>query len=41
MCNISLWSVEYILTQSTAKFGQILNLIEMSLVGRAPTMYGQ
>ena len=35
-CDISLWSVEYILNQSTANFGQILNLIEISLVGRVP-----
>ena len=35
VCEISLWSVENILNQSTAKFGRISNLIEIS-VGRAP-----
>ena len=32
---ILLRSVEYILSDSTANFGLILNLIEISLVGRA------
>ena len=36
VCKILLWSVEYILNQSTANFGQISNLIEIVLVGRAP-----
>ena len=36
MCKVSLWSVEYILNQSTANFGRISNSIEISLVGRAP-----
>ena len=34
MCKITLWSVEYILKQSTAYFGPISNSIEISLVGR-------
>ena len=34
VCTISLWSVEYILNQSTTNFGRILNLIEILLVGR-------
>ena len=33
---ISLWSVEYILNQSTANFGWISNSIEISFVGQAP-----
>ena len=36
VCKISLWSVKYILNQSTANFGQISNSIEISLVGQAP-----
>ena len=33
---ISLWSVKYILSQSTESFGQISNLIEILLVGGSP-----
>ena len=36
MCKISLWSVEYILNQSTSIFCLISNSIEISLVGRGP-----
>ena len=35
MCKILSWLVEHILNQSTAKFGRILNSIEIS-VERAP-----
>ena len=35
---ISLWSVEYILNQSTSTFGVISNSIEISLGGLAPGM---
>ena len=38
LCKISLWWVEYILNQSTANFGQISNLIKISLVGWVPGM---
>ena len=38
VCKISLWSVEYILNQSTANFGRISNWIEISLVGWAPAL---
>ena len=34
VCNISLWSVEYILNHSTSNFDLISNSIEMTLVGR-------
>ena len=34
MCKISLWSIEYNLNQSTAKFGRISIMIKISLVGR-------
>ena len=36
-CKISLWSVEYILNQSTGKFGRISNSIEISWVGHLVT----
>ena len=36
VCKILLWSVEYILNQSTANFGQISNSIEIALMGRVP-----
>ena len=36
MRKILLWSVEYIINQSTANCGRISNLIEISLVGQAP-----
>ena len=36
VCKISLWSVAYILQWSTPNFGRISNLIEISLLGRAP-----
>ena len=36
VCNISLWSVMYILNWTTPNFGRISNSIEISLVGRAP-----
>ena len=36
MCKISLWSVEYILNQSTTNFGWVSNSIEISLLGLAP-----
>ena len=36
VCNTFLWSIEYILNQSTAKFGRISNSIEISLAGRVP-----
>ena len=36
MCKILLWSVEYVLNQSSAKFGRISNSIEISPLGRAP-----
>ena len=35
VCKISLWSVEYILYQSTPNFGRISNSIEILLMGRA------
>ena len=36
VCKILLWSVEYILNQSTANYGRIFNSMEISLVGQAP-----
>ena len=36
VCNISLWSVRYILNWSTPTFGRISNSIEISSVGRVP-----
>ena len=39
MCKISLWLDGHILNQSTANCGQILNLIEIPLVGRAPGQF--
>ena len=36
VCKISLWLVEYILSQSPLNFGVILNSIEISLVGWGP-----
>ena len=36
MCNISLWSGECNINQSTANFGRVSNLIEIWLVGHAP-----
>ena len=36
MCNISLWSVEYIWKYSILNFHRISNSIEICLVGRAP-----
>ena len=36
VCKKSLWSVEHVLNHSTPNFYQILNSIEMPLVGRGP-----
>ena len=36
LCRISLWSVEYILNQSTTNFGRISYSIEIPSVGRSP-----
>ena len=36
MWKILLWSVEHILSQSTANFGRIQNFFEIPLVGQAP-----
>ena len=36
VCKFLLWSVEYILKQSTANFGRISNSIEILVVGRVP-----
>ena len=40
VCNISLWSVEYISNQSTETFGWISNSIETSFQGQAPGLVG-
>ena len=39
MCKISLWSVRYILNQSTAYFGPISNSIEISIMGWTHGLY--
>ena len=38
MCKILLWSAEYVMNRTITKFHWILNLIEISLVGRAHSM---
>ena len=38
MCKLSLWSVKYVLIESTANFGRIPNSIEISSVGRTPDL---
>ena len=39
VCEISLWSVGYVLSRSASDFGRVSGLVRVSLVGQAPELW--